>query len=540
MNELYPYFRFLKDVATTNTFAEFKKAYCNDQSVCHLFQPRSRNFADMKCNSRLDAVLSRLVIRGINTLTSRRRTMQSRIMDKEIVTLPNPHRKDVTIEFDPVTEVLYRAVERKFRELIKTKNSSDSKADPRKKLKYIIIMILRLRQFTASPVLIEPQMKIMFDAFALREVQKKMQEVHPDSELQGADLALHDRITMWIDDLEHGREIPNSYKLSDEDECWLCYDATQDPQQIRECGHLFCGACIEDNIIDQTSKSDTLHCPKCGKIFLFERLKSIGKSPHAIAKAAKKGRDTLNFAPRLDVRSEWLEEFDKGNASLPRSAKVDAIRNKLRTWKKEAPSDKVIIFVQWSLMIRLIGVMLQEEDIPFIYYVVSLQKKPTKTGEMSQNERTDALKAFETTPEVTVLLIGLKVGGVGLNLTCANRAIMVDLWWNSAVENQANSRIYRIGQDKETHFARFMMRRSVDIRLLQIVQIRKSKEIDGTLNGKGSLSAKDTLGFLGEVVNGSVPVPGFTDGFGAMVEIISDYEKLDDWLNEHLNKLPPV
>jgi hypothetical protein len=72
--------------------------------------------------------------------------MQSRIMDKEIVTLPNPHRKDVTIEFDPVAEVLYRAVEDKFIQLILKKDSSDSKADPRVKLKNAIIMILRLRQ----------------------------------------------------------------------------------------------------------------------------------------------------------------------------------------------------------------------------------------------------------------------------------------------------------------------------------------------------------------------------------------------------------
>jgi SNF2 family DNA or RNA helicase len=44
---------------------------------------------------------------------------------------------------------------------------------------------------------------------------------------------------------------------------------------------------------------------------------------------------------------------------------------------------------------------------------------------MTQSERADTLKSFEKTAEVTVLLIGLKVGGVGLNLTCANRAIMV-------------------------------------------------------------------------------------------------------------------
>jgi hypothetical protein len=72
--------------------------------------------------------------------------MQSRIMGNQIVTLPKPHRKDVTIEFDPITEVLYQAVEKKFRELIQEKNSSYSKSDPRRKLKYAIIMTLRLRQ----------------------------------------------------------------------------------------------------------------------------------------------------------------------------------------------------------------------------------------------------------------------------------------------------------------------------------------------------------------------------------------------------------
>jgi hypothetical protein len=63
-------------------------------------------------------------------------------------------------------------------------------------------------------------------------------------------------ITMWIDDLDHGIEAPNSYKISDVDECSLCYDMIQNPQQIRGCGHVFCGACIEDDIIDQTARDD--------------------------------------------------------------------------------------------------------------------------------------------------------------------------------------------------------------------------------------------------------------------------------------------
>ena len=45
-----------------------------------------------------------------------------------------------------------------------------------------------------------------------------------------------------------------------------------------------------------------------------------------------------------------------------------------------------------------------------------------------------------TTKSPSVLLVSLRAGGVGLNLTCANKAYMMDLWWNSAVEDQAMDR----------------------------------------------------------------------------------------------------
>lgn len=71
------------------------------------------------------------------------------------------------------------------------------------------------------------------------------------------------------------------------------------------------------------------------------------------------------------------------------------------------------------------------------------------------------MKTFAKDPKCGIMLCGLKAGGVGLNLTAANRVIIIDLWWNQSVETQAFCRIYRIGQEREVemvcHVALFTM-----------------------------------------------------------------------------------
>jgi len=75
--------------------------------------------------------------------------------------------------------------------------------------------------------------------------------------------------------------------------------------------------------------------------------------------------------------------------------------------------------------------------------------------------------------------MGLKCGGLGLNLTCANRVIIVDLWWNLAMESQAYGRVFRISQEKETYFIRVIVQGSIDELVMQM-QDRKILELKGT------------------------------------------------------------
>ena len=65
---------------------------------------------------------------------------------------------------------------------------------------------------------------------------------------------------------------------------------------------------------------------------------------------------------------------------------------------------------------------------------------------MDRDERALAIKRFQEDPDCNVILISLKCGSLGLNLTVANHVVMMDVWWNPAVENQAVDRAHRFGQ----------------------------------------------------------------------------------------------
>ena len=67
---------------------------------------------------------------------------------------------------------------------------------------------------------------------------------------------------------------------------------------------------------------------------------------------------------------------------------------------------------------------------------------------MNVNQREQIIEKFQTDKDSQVMILSLKAGGTGLNLTSATNVIHYDLWWNPAVEEQATDRTYRIGQDK--------------------------------------------------------------------------------------------
>ena len=83
---------------------------------------------------------------------------------------------------------------------------------------------------------------------------------------------------------------------------------------------------------------------------------------------------------------------------------------------------------------------------------------------MDRAARDSVLKSFKQPIGPRVILISTKSGGVGLNLTSANRIINMDLSWNYASESQAYDRAHRIGQEKPVWVKRLVVKDTIEER----------------------------------------------------------------------------
>ncbi len=86
----------------------------------------------------------------------------------------------------------------------------------------------------------------------------------------------------------------------------------------------------------------------------------------------------------------------------------------------------------------------------------------------STRDRAGVVDSFQSEEGPPVMLISLKAGGVGLNLTAADHVFLCDPWWNPAVEEQAADRAHRIGQDKPVMGYRLVAADSVEERILAL------------------------------------------------------------------------
>jgi len=124
---------------------------------------------------------------------------------------------------------------------------------------------------------------------------------------------------------------------------------------------------------------------------------------------------------------------------------------------------RVLIFSQFTTMLGIIGRELGNLGVPFFYL----------DGQTPAAERVELCERFNT-GEKEAFLISLKAGGTGLNLTGADTVILYDLWWNPAVEQQAEDRAHRMGQTQVVHVIRMIAQGTVEEKMYELQQRKKS------------------------------------------------------------------
>ncbi|MFN5047147.1 DEAD/DEAH box helicase, partial [Roseateles sp.] len=145
-----------------------------------------------------------------------------------------------------------------------------------------------------------------------------------------------------------------------------------------------------------------------------------------------------------------------------------------------AEGRRVLVFSQFAEMLGLIAAQLKQQELDFLLL----------TGATPVAQRGEIVRRFQA-GACPLMLISLKAGGVGLNLTAADTVIHVDPWWNPAVEAQASARAHRIGQDKPVFVYKLVVEGSIEERMLEL-QARKLALAEGVLGSDGAEATKFT------------------------------------------------
>ena len=127
-------------------------------------------------------------------------------------------------------------------------------------------------------------------------------------------------------------------------------------------------------------------------------------------------------------------------------------------------NEKTLIFTQYKEMGNILMSILNDElgINPLFFH-----------GSLNRAQREDLIKDFQENADSNVMILSLKAGGTGLNLTAATNVIHYDLWWNPAVEDQATDRTYRIGQDKNVMVHRFITLGTFEEKIDEMIKNKK-------------------------------------------------------------------
>ena len=148
-----------------------------------------------------------------------------------------------------------------------------------------------------------------------------------------------------------------------------------------------------------------------------------------------------------------------------------------------AAEEKVLVFTHFAEWGRRLAVHLTERTgTPVECY----------DGSLSRTARDKIIADFQAIEGPAVLVLSLKAGGTGLNLTAASHVVLYDRWWNPAVEDQARDRAWRIGQTRTVICHRLVCPGTVDERVEEVVA-GKRRIADLVLPKSSSLADLDTV-----------------------------------------------
>ncbi len=207
------------------------------------------------------------------------------------------------------------------------------------------------------------------------------------------------------------------------------------------------------------------YCPLTGEqATLYEAVVRAGMAQVAGKTGMARRGLVLGLLLRLKQIGDHPALFLGDSSALPgRSGKLARLTEMLD--EALAAGDKALIFTQFATMGHLLTDHLAATfgEPPLYLY-----------GGTPRTERDHMVAAFAAPGGPHLLVLSIKAGGVGLNLTAANHVFHFDRWWNPAVENQATDRVFRIGQRKTVQVHKLIAAGTLDERIDQLIESKRA------------------------------------------------------------------
>jgi SNF2 family DNA or RNA helicase len=343
-----------------------------------------------------------------------RRTKNSQIDGKPILTLPEKTEEIVYAIFNEDEQAYYTALETKtliqFNKYVKAGTIGKNYSN-------VMVLLLRLRQAACHPHLI-----------------MDFEEAPPEASIED--------IETWAKALPPDvvRRIIEAVVPF---ECPVCYDSIPNPRILIPCGHDICSKClatIANNVqqepIVEGNEAGGPKCPNCRgkvdgkKIIDYKTFRTVHIERDDLA--AEDEEDGESTEDSLDSKSKFIsmamlkkeairskEGHRRYNRYLNKdwvsSAKVDKCLEILRDTDLDV---KTIVFSQFTTLLDLLEILIRKKW-GFMRY----------DGSMSADARHHSVVKFTNDPRCKVMLVSLKAGNAGLNLVAASQVIIIDPFW---------------------------------------------------------------------------------------------------------------
>lgn len=176
-----------------------------------------------------------------------------------------------------------------------------------------------------------------------------------------------------------------------------------------------------------------------------------------------------------------------GGEEAPSGSKLDALAELVLELRAEGR--RALVFSQFLEVLDFAGARLKEHAI----------ECRRLDGTMSAEARAAEVSAFQH-GRADVFLLSLKAGGVGMNLTAADFVILLDPWWNPAVEDQAADRAHRIGQSRPVTVARLVTEGTIEDKVLTLHAKKRAlyEDLVAGADGAGTLDFDALAALLDE------------------------------------------